>query len=520
MSISKNNVDIETQADLDKIKNSILELQTANLDQPAESDSPPENLNINAEGGGASIKRKKPSAGGLSDPYNAQYPYNHSHATESGHLIEYDDTPNHERINIQHRSGAYIEIHPDGHIVIAANKLHQQGTELHIGIEGNASLDIGGDMRASVGGSAYVGAREEVAIESIGDVSVKTEGRTNIKSTGVVSLLSLSDCYIQADASVTLAASGNINATTQNILNLKGKEVNIKSTSKMNIHAGSEMDLNSTSGMTLYGSTIKMNDTGASAATISPIPSAEFSDSELEIFKTELGEMEFDFDFPLPQYTAIGPNGETSRSTQAITMASNLGQTSGAASVYRGEGNIYIPETPEVSVIQPRGEGTNAGQVEYRISGKIRNTKIVADLENILMSAAKKVNVDVIIFSGGQVAKSSPNARNGINRTGSVRHDNGYGVDVYLYTREFKYQYRTDRPETHTDTAKVKAFISACKDIAGDKLSAGAGAKYMSGTGIHLDIAAGVNVSEQAAKHWGMDGRSKYSPRWLSGIFA
>jgi hypothetical protein len=36
---------------------------------------------------------------------------------ESGHLIEYDDTPGYERIHIFHKSGTFIEIHPDGKMV-------------------------------------------------------------------------------------------------------------------------------------------------------------------------------------------------------------------------------------------------------------------------------------------------------------------------------------------------------------------------------------------------------------------
>ena len=47
-------------------------------------------------------------------PYNAIYPYNHVHQTESGHIIEMDDTPNHERLHWYHRTGTFTEIHPVG----------------------------------------------------------------------------------------------------------------------------------------------------------------------------------------------------------------------------------------------------------------------------------------------------------------------------------------------------------------------------------------------------------------------
>ena len=47
-------------------------------------------------------------------PWAAIYPYNHVHQTESGHIIEMDDTPNEERLHWYHRTGTFTEIHPVG----------------------------------------------------------------------------------------------------------------------------------------------------------------------------------------------------------------------------------------------------------------------------------------------------------------------------------------------------------------------------------------------------------------------
>ena len=46
--------------------------------------------------------------------YGAAYPYNKVMASESGHVIEIDDTPNYERIHTFHRSGTFDEMHPNG----------------------------------------------------------------------------------------------------------------------------------------------------------------------------------------------------------------------------------------------------------------------------------------------------------------------------------------------------------------------------------------------------------------------
>jgi hypothetical protein len=42
--------------------------------------------------------------------YNAEYPYNTTYTTKSGHAVELDDTPSHERVHVWHNSGSYEEI--------------------------------------------------------------------------------------------------------------------------------------------------------------------------------------------------------------------------------------------------------------------------------------------------------------------------------------------------------------------------------------------------------------------------
>ena len=49
--------------------------------------------------------------------YGARYPYNHVQQTESGHLIEMDDTPGKERLHWYHRAGTFTEIGSLGHRV-------------------------------------------------------------------------------------------------------------------------------------------------------------------------------------------------------------------------------------------------------------------------------------------------------------------------------------------------------------------------------------------------------------------
>ena len=59
-----------------------------------------------------------------------QYPYNQVIKTRSGHVIEYDDTPGKERLSFMHKTGAFIEIDPDGNINICGKNVNIKGNAI------------------------------------------------------------------------------------------------------------------------------------------------------------------------------------------------------------------------------------------------------------------------------------------------------------------------------------------------------------------------------------------------------
>lgn len=85
-----------------------------------------------------------------SSPYAAVYPHNKAVTTTSGHAIEIDDTPDAERIHVYHKSGTFIEIHPNGDVVthtkngfktVTGNdKIHVTG-DLNIVADGDITID-------------------------------------------------------------------------------------------------------------------------------------------------------------------------------------------------------------------------------------------------------------------------------------------------------------------------------------------------------------------------------------------
>jgi hypothetical protein len=80
------------------------------------------------------------------------YPHNQVKETESGHIIEYDDTPGQERIHEFHRTGTFREIHPDGtkvekivndnySIYMKNNHVHVEGT-VYLTVDRSSSIYI------------------------------------------------------------------------------------------------------------------------------------------------------------------------------------------------------------------------------------------------------------------------------------------------------------------------------------------------------------------------------------------
>ena len=101
-----------------------------------------------------------------------QYPKNQVIETESGHIIEYNDTLSSERILIKHATGSGIDMRPDGTIVVSAQgngavEVYHGGHKLvvtgegQLNYSGNLTLNVGGDFNVNVGGSYNVQAGTE-----------------------------------------------------------------------------------------------------------------------------------------------------------------------------------------------------------------------------------------------------------------------------------------------------------------------------------------------------------------------
>lgn len=107
-------------------------------------------------------------------PYAAQFPYNHVQQSESGHVIEIDDTPHAERIHIFHRSGSFIEWHPDG-TVVYKNMKHSYSLTMadqFVKVAGNCQIAVDGDASIYARGDVHVQSEKDIAMQAKGDFNV------------------------------------------------------------------------------------------------------------------------------------------------------------------------------------------------------------------------------------------------------------------------------------------------------------------------------------------------------------
>jgi hypothetical protein len=111
----------------------------------------------------------EPESAANSD-YQPVYPYNNITQTKGGHSFEMDDTPTRERVRLQHKSGTFTEIHPNGdevhkiigdgyHIVLGDHNISigvddgKLAKKLNITVNGDAYFYVKGDKVEQIDGS-------------------------------------------------------------------------------------------------------------------------------------------------------------------------------------------------------------------------------------------------------------------------------------------------------------------------------------------------------------------------------
>ena len=173
-------------------------------------------------------------------PYNASYPYNNVYESESGHLMEYDDTSGAERIHQRHRTGTSYEIDASGNKVeiIKGESYRLLSNKEQVQITGNSDITIDGRHKLYINKSntlnnhydIQIGAGASINIQvDSGDVNIHTiEGKINMNAGG--------DYNLKVGGNYTVEVAGNTLET------IEGTKTS--NTTGAVTHRGSTIDLN------------------------------------------------------------------------------------------------------------------------------------------------------------------------------------------------------------------------------------------------------------------------------------
>lgn len=129
---------------------------------------------------------------GFEEPhvFDPKYPLNKVYESEAGHIIEIDDTDGKERIHIYHKSGTFVEFHPDGTIV-KKSVLDDKEVVLR-----DKSVYVFGNSNVFVEGNA--------TIQSLGNMTLETEANLTMRAAG----------------NINIEAGGNMGVAVANVLDI------------------------------------------------------------------------------------------------------------------------------------------------------------------------------------------------------------------------------------------------------------------------------------------------------------
>ena len=192
-------------------------------------------------------------------PYNATYPNNHVYESEGGHLKEFDDTKDNERIHERHTSGSGFEIGPDGTKVtkVVKDNYNIITNDDYCHIQGNSRATVDKGLRVRVNSKGESGNNYNIEVGQGASLNVEVNGG-NINLTtlnsgadaGDININASRDLNMQVGRGMNIGVIGSIIETsnlkttsTTNALTQNSGTHDIN-TGKNTINGGSEVDIN------------------------------------------------------------------------------------------------------------------------------------------------------------------------------------------------------------------------------------------------------------------------------------
>jgi len=158
----------------------------------------------------------------VSGTYAPSYPFNHVFATESGHMLEFDDTSEQERVHLSHMSGSYMEWQASG------TKTAVTVMDAYDIVKGDQFIHIGGAKVETLDGSFKLKVNKGNTAGAHYDIEVGSGASLNI---------------MVRDGSLNMNVKGNVNQNIDGDLNASMDNFRVDASNKVTITAGSTLTL-------------------------------------------------------------------------------------------------------------------------------------------------------------------------------------------------------------------------------------------------------------------------------------
>lgn len=232
-------------------------------------------------------KTNIPTAGGKtwSQPlssYNTVYPYNKVFESESGHVMEFDDSPDGERVHLYHRKGTYLEMDPNGsqlnfivgdnyQVILRNNNVYVVGT-CNLTVGGGVNILVQGDAKIEVEGTSDISLKNDARIGVANNLDLVVGEDMNLKVGGAFNIESGAETSIKAGANfnVDSAAGISVHATADTNIKSDGS-TKMQSAGAMDIKSGGTLHVDYSEGQ--FGN-------GAAAAEVVVLPAVELAPPE------------------------------------------------------------------------------------------------------------------------------------------------------------------------------------------------------------------------------------------------
>ena len=186
--------------------------------------------------------------------YNTVYPYNKVFESESGHVLEFDDSAGGERVNLYHRKGTFIEIDPNGtqvnfivgdgfyiterngNVFINGTCNITTGSDCNILCQGNANVEVKGTSDVTLHNDTNIGVATDLNLVVGGNFNLKVDNNFNVQVGNSVSVQTQQSVSVAANNAVVLSSKKDISVQSDELLSFKGKRINLNDPSYKSIN--------------------------------------------------------------------------------------------------------------------------------------------------------------------------------------------------------------------------------------------------------------------------------------------